>query len=132
MENKELKNKDNELIKKFAGYLDTTLTADDEKNMKEDFEKKYVYTRHIYEYVPLTYYDEYKTIDEFIDFVKEHYLSMCENEEAEEYGREDLWEDIYNEYKVDFKNIYESWKDDFEEQKEKFLNEQDNEPTMKM
>lgn len=100
--------------------------------MKENFEQKYVYTRHIYEYVPLTYYDEYKTLDEFVDYVKDYYLGFCDQEENEEYGHEDLWDDIFYKYKVDFQHIYDDWKQDFEEQKEKFLNEQDNSPSMKM
>lgn len=119
-------------IKMFAERIIDSLKQNDAHFHTDDFEQKYVYTRHIYEYVPLTYYDEYKTLDEFIDYVKDYYLGSCDEKEFEEYGHEDLWEDIYDKYKVDFQHIYESWKDDFEEQKDKFLSEQDNSPSMKM
>ena len=132
MENKELKNKDSELAEKFGKWIVDSLEQDDAHFHTEDFERKYCYTRHIYEYAPLAYYDEYKTLDEFIDYVKDYYLGFCDQEENEEYGHEDLWDDIYYKYKVDFQHIYDGWKQNFEEKKEKFLNEQNNSPSMKM
>lgn len=121
MENKELKNNKSKLVEKFGKWIVDTLKEDDCNNYRNSFEEINNQFLRDLGHTTISYYDNYKTLYEFIDYVKNGYIELCEQDDFEEYGHEDLWDDIYNEYKVDFQHIYERWKDDFEEQKEQFI-----------
>lgn len=124
MKNEELKNKDSELVEKFGKWIVDALEEDDCNNNRNSFEEINNQFLRDLGHTTISYFDNYKTLDEFIDYIKNGYINLCEQDECEEYGHEDLWDDIYYKYRFDFISIYNGWKDDFEEEKEKFFLEQ--------